>query len=640
MPTRMRIGAMKRTLFILLTFSAYLSSCSGPTENKAEADAGPDTSEDHDSGPVDDTDTEETDSEPLKDSGADDAAVGGIPVVTEFSLTSNAMTLDPEITFALEGEDDVEVTGWLVTEDTARPDWGDPAWEKEKPVTFTLSAGAAMKRVFAWAKDGDGNVSREPTLFIKVNFGLPDRIYFRGNFESFNRRYYSATRDGDIWLKINVEQMGDDSEWQKLALPNTLAGKVTSLAMDDEHIIALNGNRDIHTMWSALGPVNGFDWQKRWGTPFWNGPGMRLKEELIKWDFSVASLDEDEVYIDPAGNEFEVGFAKCSHIWILNTDRQRLTYNDPWLPTDYSYEICGPHRGRFQSANLSASGSTIMIMNARGDMYTIKYDFDLSGPNWPFIQYSYYDQTGVANPAKQLPSFPWVQHPKIAGRITDRISIHKIGTGLVNRVMRVEGVNNNSDTGYFEKDITELEDDDWVFHLTGDPLRGEFIDNNDYDSSEELTGEDEDRYYSRNMDKLASLAETIPPLRTINESDWAGELPDFNCYCSPIRLHVYVTETEHFDLVLHTTESLRQLKIARGLVNNPRYIRGTIETPQELLDDLASQHQKTRQFLNHYLDNKRFVTVGVDASLSSVQIKDIIGGLTINWRFSFSEDAP
>src|SRR3546814_8372811 len=50
---------------------------------------------------------------------------------------------------------------------------------------------------------------------------------------------------------------------------------------------------------------------------------------------------------------------KVSHIWSLRDDGQHYRFNDPWLPRDDSYEMCGPQRGQFRGVNLSASGSTI-----------------------------------------------------------------------------------------------------------------------------------------------------------------------------------------------------------------------------------------------------------------------------------------
>ena len=81
----------------------------------------------------------------------------------------------------------------------------------------------------------------------------------------------------------------------------------------------------------------------------------------------------------PGGQPDAVGAGKVSHIWGLRPGGRRMTFWDPWLPLDESYEMCGPHRGRFRAVNLSASGSYVFVIGRRGDMFTRLYDFDISG---------------------------------------------------------------------------------------------------------------------------------------------------------------------------------------------------------------------------------------------------------------------
>src|ERR1700754_2744719 len=104
--------------------------------------------------------------------------------------------------------------------------------------------------------------------------------------------------------------------------------------------------------------------------------------------------------------------------------------------------MCGPYRGRFKAVNLSASGSEIFVIGARGDMFTRLYDFDISGHDPVFFQYAYDNQRGRGDGAPiQLPAEPWKRQPKIPGTITSQISIHKVGRDSVHRILRVEGAN-------------------------------------------------------------------------------------------------------------------------------------------------------------------------------------------------------
>src|SRR3546814_200556 len=176
---------------------------------------------------------------------------------------------------------------------------------------------------------------------------------------------------------------------------------------------------------NALKGYEQFNWSSRWGPIFWTGLGYKLPPGYRAWSWTVISPAEDQNWTDPAGNLHPVGNGKVSHIWSLRDDGQHYRFNDPWLPRDDSYEMCGPQRGQFRGVNLSASGSTIFTINRYGDLYTRHYDFDLSGDDSLFFEYAYEDQRGVSDPAIQLPTFDWLQQPKIPGAIPQNISMHK-----------------------------------------------------------------------------------------------------------------------------------------------------------------------------------------------------------------------
>ena len=205
-------------------------------------------------------------------------------------------------------------------------------------------------------------------------------------------------------------------------------------------MVALDTANRVYTMDGALKGPAAFNWTNRWGTPFWTGPGYSLPGGVRAWSWSVVSPLEDQTWTDPAGNQTAIGAGKVRHIWGLRAGGQRLTFWDPWLALDESYEMCGPHRGRFRAVNLSASGSFVFLVGRRGDLFTRLYDFDISGHDPVFFKYAYEDQSGAGEGAPiQLPAEPWAEQPKIPGRITDAISIHKEGPGTVHRILRVEG---------------------------------------------------------------------------------------------------------------------------------------------------------------------------------------------------------
>ena len=170
---------------------------------------------------------------------------------------------------------------------------------------------------------------------------LPLEFPLRTTTETFNRRYSFVTRGGTIYVRSREDTT---APWRELPLPACIAGRVAAISADDDEMIALDDARRVYTMDNALKGAVQFSWSSRWGTPFWGGPGYALPH-VRTWAWSVISPAEDETWTDPAGNETRVGRSKVSHIWGLRRGGQRLTFWDPWLPLDESYEMCGPHRG-------------------------------------------------------------------------------------------------------------------------------------------------------------------------------------------------------------------------------------------------------------------------------------------------------
>src|SRR4051812_772304 len=186
---------------------------------------------------------------------------------------------------------------------------------------------------------------------------LPDRVWLRSTADTMNRRWYFATRDGRIYLKPNVERAGRDGPWRELPLPACFAGDVQAISTDDDEMLAIDSQRRVYTMDGALSDPAAFNWTSRWGPIFWSGPGRTLPAGVLAWSWSVLSPDEDRTWTDSAGTQHAVGGAKVSHVYMLRDGGQHITYTDPWLPNDESYEVCGPLRGRLRSVSLSAAAS-------------------------------------------------------------------------------------------------------------------------------------------------------------------------------------------------------------------------------------------------------------------------------------------
>lgn len=425
---------------------------------------------------------------------------------------------------------------------------------------------------------------------------LPRQVLFRSRTRTFNRRYQFAVARSTIWYKSNTAVTGIREPWAKLAVPDCFEGKVAEISVDDDEMIAIDSDRWVYGLDGALRDPKHFNWTLRWGRPFWTGPGVKLPRAVQSWSWSVLSKLEDNTWSDNAGNAHVVGEGKVSHIWLLSHGGRRLTYMDPWLPPDQSYEMCSPHRGRFRSTAMSTSGSTIFLMGRYGDLYTRLYDFDIAGADPLFFDYSYDNQRGAAKPVIQLPSPGWVKQPKIPGRITDRISIHKTGSGSAHRQLRVEGVRNGR-VGYWHKDSTALR---WAFTATGGRLIGRGVRNPARDTSARGLAAVEDRRYTG----------------TTADGDRIT-VPSFNAYCTPTPVQVRLRTGEAFTLRLHTVDNIRQFIQARGLSATNRMFNGVLEVPPALR---RSTDPQIRAFVTE-LGSTRFINANLDATLSTVKFR-------------------
>jgi hypothetical protein len=429
---------------------------------------------------------------------------------------------------------------------------GDPVEEGLREQSCRALAGGTAGAPDQAPAESRGGI---PSMWARAPAGLlPNRVVLRTASQTFNRRYEFATRAGTIYVRARH----GTGPWRKLPVPLCFAGRVASISLDDDELIALDTARRVYTMDHVLKDASLFNWTARWGTPFWTGPGYSLPADLKAWSWSVVSPLEDRTWTDPAGNRTEIGAGKVSHIWGLRSGGQRLTFWDPWLPLDQSYEMCGPHRGRFRAVNMSASGSFVSVIGRHGDLFTRLYDFDISGHDPVFFRYSYESQRGKGDGAPiQLPAAPWVRQPKVPGTITSAISIHKVGSGAIHRILRVEG-ERGGHTGYWERDVAAARSAGWTFHSTGQPLTAPRLSNPAADTSGRDLGRSEDNPYR------------------MRKGDTRGELLDYNVYCSPARLRIHEGGRTR-RLKLHHVDGLRQQARGRGLDHVPRTQYGMLE---------------------------------------------------------------
>jgi hypothetical protein len=94
------------------------------------------------------------------------------PTVTSFTLPATATSLTVPVT-SFAASDDVGVTGYLLSESPVRSLPTDPGWTPSASGSYTF-ASAGAKTLYAFAKDGAGNVSAP--LSATVTIILPDTV--------------------------------------------------------------------------------------------------------------------------------------------------------------------------------------------------------------------------------------------------------------------------------------------------------------------------------------------------------------------------------------------------------------------------------------------------------------------------------
>lgn len=338
-----------------------------------------------------------------------------------------------------------------------------------------------------------GNRTGLTTFARYTGTGAPSRVDLRTEKTQFNRYWEFALLDGG---RLLTRPRGTVTQaWRSVPLPSCLIGKLVAISLDDDELVGIDRAGWIYTMDNVNQSPLLWNWTSAWGAMLWMGPGRKLPSNRKGgWALSVTSPWDNRAYLDIAGRVHPSGQAKMTMIPALTGDGSRITYADPWLPNDDSYEIGSPLGGRFQSVSLAASASTMFVTNRYGDMFTRTFDFDSSGSDSVFFRYSWEPQTGKpsatsltqetwdrSTAAVQLPAPDWTRQPKVPGEITSALTVVSPRPGPEQRELRVEG-RRDGRTGFWHK---ELHARTWAFTSTGAPLQGAVLDNSTADRSAE-----------------------------------------------------------------------------------------------------------------------------------------------------------
>lgn len=442
---------------------------------------------------------------------------------------------------------------------------------------------------------------------------LPERVDLRTSTTTFNRLWEFTLVDGALFTRPRAEA----TQWRQVPLPHCMNGILTEISVDDDEMIAIDANGWLYTMDNALHAPWMWNWTSSFGAPLWLDRGQRMPGDHRDWATSVHSPQEQRVFTDTGGFHQFVGSAKCTMIMVLAGEGNRIVYLDPWLPNDHSYEIGTPMGGRFKAESLSAAASTTFVMNKYGDMYTRLFDFDISGADTVFFDYSWDDQTGKKSPENpahglydpsvakfQLPAPSWERQPKVPGEITSQISVEPTGEGSDARLLKVEG-RKDGQNGFWHKMIR---DDAWSFTATGGQLSTGLIENSPRDRSSETLAAPSGVHYSVALpDRGAAQGYRL-------------EVSDFEWATSQREATVVAPDGSRFAVDLHTIDNLRMTPRGPGLDEHPRTMLGAIGLSDQVWAQ-RSDKPAIGVFVDGWLDGAQIAPVRVNVSESAMAIE-------------------
>jgi len=469
-----------------------------------------------------------------------------------------------------------------------------------------LSSDDFSQRIALSLADEDYNVENINSPKGSI---FPEAVYIKTKTQTFNLYHYYILHEGLVWHK-NIDNKKEPKEWtllSKTGIPaNTKA--IIEISADADELVALSAEGNFYRYFfdmTILFPNN--TWLDKQGWPvseqihFDNRTSKNRSWALGKRNHHVL------YYEDIFGNQHHNGTMEIATTYVLLEDGQEICYGDSGLPCDFSRNYSGPERGAFISVSLSASASTMFVINEAGEMYTRLVDFDTIGKDPMFFKYTYIpyksDLEGknyLSNLNEwALPSEDWRSQPRIPlsgnAAITRYITILQNGQGNSARELRVAGLNEKGETGYWSKQIF---DDKWNF--VSAPLnfnKDTILASAQTDKNKKgRRGSSPDKGYSGFSWKDNEM-----------ENDWEYKIPNFNILEGDCELHI-TWRTETCVIKLHPLEMWAYYRrdYLPGRTGPPKMFLLTLEIQENTFKSLSASFTKllTEKFTKY--DKKLF----------------------------------
>jgi hypothetical protein len=433
-----------------------------------------------------------------------------------------------------------------------------------------------------------------------INGFFPEAVHIKTRTQTFNAYHYYILHEGLIWHKsINPgEEPANWTLFDQTGLPHNpwkpgfnSPEAIAEIAADADELVALSEEGGFYRYcFDRTIAHKSRAWLDRQGWP---------REEQLFLDRRTAgnlswALGKRNYHVlyyeDPFGNQHHNGSMEIATTYVLLEDGQEICYADPGLPTDFSRNYIGPERGAFKAVALSASASTMFVINEAGEMYTRLADFDTTGCDPMLFKYTYIPYqaelpgTDYFSNLNEwgLPAEDWRPQARVplSGKaaITRHITILQNGRGNGARELRVAGRNEAGETGYWTKAIF---DDTWEFKAV--PL-----------------------YFSKEAVLKAASAEGNPCSergrspdkhyrgyswnKGEKETDWEYAIPNFNILEGDCEFRIS-WRGEECALKLHPVEMWTYLKrdYLPGRTGSPKVFMVTLEIPEGAFQGLSAE---------------------------------------------------
>lgn len=308
-----------------------------------------------------------------------------------------------------------------------------------------------------------------------INGNFPEAIYIKTKTQTFNTYHYYLVHDGFIWYK-SIDPEKTPKDWMLFGgtgVPHNAwdfgfskTSAVVEISADADELVALSAEGGFYRY--------AFDKNIAYKTKVWldkqgwpKGSQLLLDAHTAQnrtWALGKRNM-QVLYYEDPFGNQHHNGTMDIATTYILLEDGQEIAFADNGLPSDFSRNFIGPERGAFKAVSLSASASTMFVINDAGEMYTRIADFDIVGCDPMLFKYTYIPYTSNLPGSSYfsnlnewgLPAESWFAQPRIPitgkAAITRYITILQNGYGNGARELRVAGINEAGQRGYWTKAI-------------------------------------------------------------------------------------------------------------------------------------------------------------------------------------------